>query len=118
MALILTLVNHIVNHIALVYLIFQVLDMLLDPYQTILSIYTQLEYSATINTVISFTMKGIRTLLSVVIISPYCTEIGQIVSGVLAFIAFVIIRIVKYKVIDNKLIVKSKLKQNNLNKEN
>lgn len=108
MALILSLVNDIVLHIALVYLTFQVLDMLLHPYKSILSIYTQFEYSATLNTIISFTLKGLRTLLSVVILSPYCTEIGQLLQGALAFIIFAIIRIAKYKVHNKKLVVKSR----------
>ena len=108
MSIILSVVNKVVIEIAIVYLAFQVLDMLLHPYKSILSIYTQLEYSATLNTIISFTLKGLRTLLSVVILSPYCTEIGQLLQGALTFIIFAIIRIAKYKVDDNKLIVKNK----------
>ena len=108
MSIILSVVNKVVIEIAIVYLAFQVLDMLLHPYKSILSIYTQLEYSATLNTIISFTLKGFRTLLSVIILSPYCTEIGQLLQGTLAFIIFAIIRIAKYKVVDNKLIVKNK----------
>lgn len=108
MAITLSLINNVVLHIAIIYLTFQVVDMLLHPYKLILSIYTQLEYSATLNTIITFTLKGLRTLLSVVILSPYCTEIGQLVQGALAFIIFTIIRISKYKVDGNKLIVKNK----------
>ncbi len=111
MAVILSLVNGIVLEIALIYLAFQVFDMLLYPYKSILSVFTQLEYSAALNTIISFAMKGLRTLLSVIIISAYCTEIGQIVQGALAFIIFTIIRIAKYKVVDKKLIVKQKLRE-------
>lgn len=109
MAFILSLINEIVFHIALVYLTFQVLDMLLFPYKTILSIFTQLEYSATLNTIISFTLKGLRTFLSVVIMSPYCTEIGQLVQGTLSFIIFALIRFFKYKVDGSKLILKEKI---------
>lgn len=91
--------------LVLIYLAFQVVDMLINPFSKIISTYTQLEYSPTLNTVISLVFKVIRTLLSVVIISPYCTEIGQIVQGGLLFFALLIIRLVKFKVADGKLIV-------------
>ena len=118
MALILSWINKVVMSIALIYLAFQVVDMLLDPMQTILSTYTQLEYSATLNTVINFSLKVLRTVLSISLLTPYCTEIGQVASGILAFITFMIIRITKYKLVDNKLIIKKKEKQQILDREN
>lgn len=106
MAIILTQLNDVVIKIALIFLTFQVVDMFLFPYKTILSVFTQLDYSPTLNTIISFSLKALRTLLSVVIISPYCTEIGQITQGVLSFLIFTLIRVYKFKVVDNKLILK------------
>lgn len=108
MAVIFGFINNITFTILLIYLAFQVVDMLLDPYKRVLSIYTQLEYSPTLNTIITLTSKGLRVLLSVFIISPFCTEIGQVVQGVISFIIFVIIRSVKYKIEDKMLIVKPK----------
>lgn len=109
MSIILSIANNIAMGIAIAYLAFQVFDMLLFPYTSILSTYTQLEYSATLNTIIDFTLKVLRTVLSVVILSPYCTEIGQVTQGVLSFIIFIIIRMSKFKVVDNKLTIKQKL---------
>lgn len=110
MSLIVSIINDVVLHIALIYLVFQVINMLLYPYITILSTYTQLEYSATLNTIINLTTKGLRTLLSVFVISPFCTEIGQITATVIAFVVFAIIRATKYKIEDKQLIVKRKNK--------
>ena len=110
MAITLCLINKITFYIAIIYLIFNVIDMLLHPYAKILSIYTQLQYSPLLNTIICFSLKTIRTILSIVILSPYCTEIGQIVQGALAFACFVMIRILKYRVKNGKLIIKNKSK--------
>lgn len=103
MTFILSHFNGVVLKIAVVYLAFQVADMLLSPYSYILSVYTQLEYSPTINTVISLSIKTIRTLVSVVILSPYCTDIGQLLEGGLLFMAFLILRLIKYRIVDGKL---------------
>lgn len=101
-------VYNVVLEIALVYLIFQVLDMILYPYKSILQVFTQLEYSPIINTILTFTLKAVRFIISIVIISPYCTEIGQITAGTLAFLTYLIIRILKFKVVNGKLVVNSK----------
>lgn len=90
---------------------FQVVDMLFAPYHRIIAGFIQIEYSPTLITALSLSLKVIRTALSILIISPYCTEIGQVVQGGLMFIALIIIRITKFKVVDNKLIVKQKAKE-------
>ena len=77
---------------------------------SLVSTYTQLEYSPVLNTVLTFVGKGIRVVLSVFILSPFCTEIGQITQSVLLFISFMILRLVKYKVMDGKLTIKEKAK--------
>lgn len=83
--------------------------MFLDTYTSILSIYTQIEYSPIINTVLNLSTMIIRTILSLLILSPYCTDIGQISQSVMLFISFSVIRFSKYKVVENKLIVKENL---------
>jgi len=90
---------------------FQVVDMLFAPYHRIIAGFIQIEYSPTLITALSLSLKVIRTALSILIISPYCTEIGQVVQGGLMFIALIIIKITKFKVVDNKLIVKQKAKE-------
>lgn len=108
MALILSFTSDADFKIAVVYLAIQVVDMFIEPYKSILSIYTQLEYSATLNTIINFTLKVVRALISVLLISPYCTEFGQFVEAVSLLIIFIIIRIVKYRSVDGTLTVKPK----------
>lgn len=106
----LTLARNASLQIVAVYLIMQVYDMLLEPVKTILHDYTQIEYSPTLNTAISLSVKVIRTIISVTLISPYCTDIAQIISGTLLFTSMIIIRVAKYKVIDGKLVLKQKTK--------
>ena len=106
--------------IVLVYLSFQVFDMLVDPFRNIMLTYTQLEYSPLLNTVLNFGYKAIRTVLAIFLISPYCTEIGQMTQGILLMISYIIIRVTKYKMVDGKLVVKGKQTINNktIDKEN
>lgn len=105
----LTFANGAVFSLTLSFLAFEIAGFVLYPYKNILSIYTQLEYSAILNTSINFVAICIRTLLSIVIISPYCTAIGQIVQGALTFVAFVIIRLSRYQSVDGRLTVKTTL---------
>ena len=83
--------------------------MFLDTYTSILSIYTQIEYSPIINTVLNLSTMIIRTILSLLILSPYCTDIGQISQSVMLFISFIVLRFSKYKIVENKLMVKKDL---------
>ncbi len=103
----------VVLEIALIYLSFNVFDMFLHPYKTLIEIYTQLEYSSTINTIIALSLKFIRFLLSILILSPFCTEFGQVTQGILGFIIYLIIRLTLYKNIEGKLKIKS-LKANKI----
>lgn len=106
MTISLALLNGANMSLVLIYLSFQVFDMLIDPFRNIMSAYTQLEYSPLLNTVLNFSYKVIRTLLSIFVVSPYCTEIGQMTQGILLMISYIIIRAVKYKTIDGKLTIK------------
>lgn len=93
--------------LVLIYMAFQAFAFLTIPISYMLSAFTQLEYSPVLNTVISLSTKAVRVLLSVVIISPFCTNIGQVVEGSLLLVALLIIRFTKYKVSDGKLVVKT-----------
>ena len=82
--------------------------MLLTPYFTILKYYTQLEYSPLINTIVNLVVKIIRISLAIFILSPYCTEIGQLTESVLMLLTYAIIRVSKYKIKEDTLVIKSK----------
>lgn len=105
--------------IVVVYLLFQVLDMMLDTYAVILGIYTQIEYSPALNTTLNIFTMVLWTILSVSVMSPYCTDIGRISQSIVLFVAFILIRFIKYKIVDGKLIVKNKnnKSQNSENRE-
>ena len=79
--------QHISIKLISIYISFQIFDMLLYPIRTILCSFTQINYSPTINTVISLVSHAIRTIISVTLISAFCTEIGQVVEGVIVFVA-------------------------------
>lgn len=93
--------------LVLIFIAFQVFDFLTTPISDILAVFTQLEYSPVLNTIISLSTKAVRVLLSVVIMSPFCTDIGQVVEAVLLLGALLIIRFTKYKVSEGKLLVKT-----------
>ncbi len=93
--------------LVLIFMAFQVFDFLTTPISDILAVFTQLEYSPVLNTIISLSTKAVRVLLSVVIMSPFCTDIGQVVEAVLLLGALLIIRFTKYKVSEGKLLVKT-----------
>lgn len=103
MTIALALISGAKLEIVAIYLAFQVFDMLLDPFKLIMSSFTQLEYSPILNTTVDFICKGIRTVLSIVIVSPFCTEIGQMSQCILLLICYIVIRFAKFKVVDGKL---------------
>ena len=81
-------------------------NMFFYDYYIILLIYTQIQYSPFLSTTTNLIAKVVRTLLSVVIFSPFCTEFGQLAEGAGCFIVYLIIRFVVYKVNDGKLFIK------------
>ena len=92
--------------LVLSFLAFQVVDMLITPYHRNISRFIQIEYSPILITLLSLILKIVRTVLSILIISPYCTEIGQLVQACLMFIILLVIRFKKFKLENNKLIIK------------
>lgn len=105
MTFILVLTREVVIIPCLIYLIIQMIDMFLYAYQIIMSNFIQLEYSPKVNTFIQLTLLGIRTIIATLLISPYCTELAQLINCVLGFVIYLIIRFNKCKISDNKLIV-------------
>ena len=92
-------------NIALIYLAFQFFDMILTPYTYILNTFTQIEYSALLNTFFYLGFTVLRSLLSIFILSPFCTEFGQTTQAILTFLFYLTLRLTKFKIIDNKLTV-------------
>ena len=90
------------------YLAFQVFDMAITPFIKIISVKVQIDYSPVLNTALQLSLKVIRTLISIIIISPYCTDIGQVVSEAVLFIALIIIRFTKFKFKKGNLVLKNK----------
>jgi len=111
MTLILSQTREVVMIPCLIYLGIQIIDMFLYTFEIIMSNFTQLEYSPKLNTIIQFSLLGIRTIIATFLISPYCTEFAQLVNCILGFTIYLIIRFAKYKIVDNKLIVKQKAKE-------
>lgn len=64
--------------IALIMLSIQIIDYLLFVFTANLESFLQLNYSPIINTINGMLSTITRTLISIFILSPYCTEIGQI----------------------------------------
>ena len=108
MTISLSLLNHANLSIVLIYLAFNLFDMALHPFKSIIYAFTQIEYSPTLNTIFDVSFKVIRAILSIFILSPYCNEIGQVAQAILFFITFITLRFVKYKVVDGKILVKQK----------
>jgi len=108
MTAIMTVTSEVIFNLVVIYLVVQVIDMIRYTYVVILATYTQLEYSLTKNTIIKVFAELIRTILSVVIVSPFCTDIGQLASAGVLFLGYVILRISRYQVKDGVLTVKGR----------
>ena len=94
--------------IAIIYFFFQITDMILSVYSSIIKTYTQLEYSPVLSTTMELIGKCVRTPLSIFILSPFCTEIGQVTQGILLFLVYLTTRFAIYRIKENTLVVKSK----------
>ena len=64
----------------------QLFDYILFIFTANLESFLQLNYSPVINTINGMISTIIRTLLSIFVLSPYCTEIGQILGSLVLLI--------------------------------
>lgn len=87
----------VVLKIGIIYLAIQIVDMVIDIFQTNLQPFMLLEYSSIKTTILGLGYKCIRTILSLVIINPYNTNIGQIVAAVVGLTAFLYLRFKHYR---------------------
>ena len=92
--------------IALIFLAIQIVDMLLYAIKANIQSYLQIEFSATKCTVINLVCKVIRTLLSLIIFSPFNTNIGQIVGGLLSYLIFLIFKNIYFYTDKNGFLVR------------
>ena len=90
-------VYDVVLKIGVIYLAIQVADMVINIFQTNLQPFMLLEYSSIKTTVLGLGYKGIRTILSLVILNPYNTNIGQIIAAVVGLVAFLYLRFKHYR---------------------
>lgn len=90
-------VYDVVLKIGVIYLAIQVADMVINIFQTNLQPFMLLEYSSIKTTVLGLGYKGIRTILSLVILNPYNTNIGQIIAAVIGLAAFLYLRFRHYR---------------------
>ncbi len=97
--------------LVLIYLVFKIVEMFITPYVSILQTFTQLEYSVFLSSCIFFIARVVNVLISVFLVSAYCTDIAYLTECVL-LCSFIIVRIVKYKVKDGKLLLKKNKKEN------
>lgn len=97
--------------LVLIYLVFKIVEMFITPYVSILQTFTQLEYSVFLSSCIFLIARVVNVLISVFLVSAYCTDIAYLTECVL-LCSFIIVRIVKYKVKDGKLLLKKNKKEN------
>lgn len=102
-------VYNVVLWIGGVYLAIQIGDMLLNSIKANIQTFLQLEFSATVSTIIYITCKIVRTVLSISIMNAFNTNIAQIVCGFMGLILFEIFRF-KYFKCDKEGILKRKQK--------
>lgn len=87
--------------VGLIYLLIQAADMLLNILKANLQNFMQLEHSPTKSTSINIMYKAVRTALSIFILNPYNTNIGQIVGGFVGLLMFAFLRFKHYKLFSN-----------------
>ncbi len=97
--------------LVLIYLVFKIVEMFITPYVSILQTFTQLEYSVFLSSCIFLIARVVNVLISVFLVSAYCTDIAYLTECVL-LCSFIIVRIVKYKVKDGELLLKKNKKEN------
>ncbi len=92
--------------IAIIYLCIQIADILVNIFKSNLQTFLQLEYSPAKATAIKVFAKSLRTILSVILITPFNTDIAQISCGVLGLILFLILRFKNYKLNKSGILIR------------
>ncbi len=101
-------VYNVILKIGLIYLSIEVADFIVNIFKSNIQAYLQLEYSPTKTTTITLISKGLRTILSTFLATPFNTNIAQISCGLLGLVLFMIIRYKNYKInVDGFLVRKT-----------
>jgi len=74
--------------IGLIFLMIQFADMLVDVFSPNIKAFLELEYSPMVTSAINLVIKALRTVMSVFLLTPFNTNIAQIVFDVLGLIIF------------------------------
>ena len=102
--------------IGLICLLMQFVDMITDVFSQNLRCFLQLDFSATVATVLNLLIMGSRTLLSVVLMTPFNTNLAQGITGSLESVIYVLITARFYKLMKSGIFVprKKKIKVDNI----
>ena len=102
--------------IGLICLLRQFVDMITDVFSQNLRCFLQLDFSATVATVLNLLIMGSRTLLSVVLMTPFNTNLAQGITGSLESVIYVLITARFYKLMKSGIFVprKKKIKVDNI----
>lgn len=108
-------VYNVVLTIGLIYLAFQIADLLLNILQANIKTFMQLEFSPIVATGIYIVGKIVRTVLAVAIMNPYNTSISQIVADVVIVACFMFPRFKFFKLNKTGLLERNhKIKNSNI----
>lgn len=108
----------IVFKIGLIYLCFQIADLIANIFRASLRIFLQIEYSAVKSTSIVLFYRGLRVLLSSFLLTPYNNDIAQVSCEAIGFISILIIRFRNYKLDKDGNLIRKNLKTSINNNDN
>lgn len=96
----------VILEIGLILLFIQLADIMVSTIELNIQVFLQIEYSPFKSTTIHLLTKGIRTLLTIIIFSPYNTDIAMISNDILCTILYLVLRFRNFKVDKNGFLVK------------
>ncbi len=102
--------------IGVICLLMQLIDMITDVFSQNLRCFLQLDFSATFATFLNFSIMGLRTLLSVVLITPFNTNLAQGTTGTMECIMYIVITSCFFKLAKSGIFIprKKKIKIDNI----
>lgn len=102
--------------IGLIYLAMQLIDMVTDIFSQNLRCFLQLSFSSMLTTILNMSIMGLRTLLSIFLITPFNTGLSQGTTGALECLIYIIITVRLFKLTKVGVFVpkKKKIKVDNI----
>jgi len=83
--------------LGLIFLSVQVIDFVVEAFGANIRTFIQLEYSSLKSTISTIIIKSVRALISILVLNPFNTSIGQLLDSVLVMIVFYIMRFKYFK---------------------